>query len=261
MSANIVQYFSEADLILVGLGEDFNDYKRLANSPEYAHGKEWLLEHDLQQLLPAWTEFCSRKLEDIVTPALEKLRELLKDKNYFVITTSVDSRVFGTEWKNGWFVSPCGNLGAMQCKDHAEHPMIPRDEGNHAYLNNRFETLYAGKAMEAEEFYMGVCPECHAPLQLNTVFAANYNESGYLPKWDLYKKWLQGTINKKVVLLELGVSLAYPSVIRWPFEKVAFYNQKSTLIRVNEKFPQPTAEISERCVSVEMNALEWIQSL
>ena len=64
---------------------------------------------------------------------------------------------------------------------------------------------------------------------INNVYAENYNENGYLSDWQIYTKWLQGTLNKKVLILELGVGLVFPSVIRWPFEKIAFYNQKEVI--------------------------------
>ena len=61
---------------------------------------------------------------------------------------------------------------------------------------------------------------------LNNVYAENYDESGYLDQWGHYRKWLQGTLNRRLFVLELGVGMRFPSVVRWPFEKVAFFNQK-----------------------------------
>lgn len=75
-------------------------------------------------------------------------------------------------------------------------------------------------------------------------FADEENE-----RWDEYLSFLQNTINKKLVLLELGVGFFQPEVIRFPFEKTVFYNQKSTLIRVNKSFYQLTKEIKERGIS------------
>ena len=65
----------------------------------------------------------------------------------------------------------------------------------------------------------------------------------------------------QLLILELGVSLQFPTVIRWPFEKVAFYNQKAFLYRVNEKLYQMTKELSDRGTGIEKNAIDWINEL
>lgn len=83
-----------------------------------------------------------------------------------------------------------------------------------------------------------VCPTCGAPLNFHTIANPDYLENGYLPQWEHYKKWLTATLNKKLCILELGVDFTFPQVIRFPFEKTAFYNKKAVFVRVNSRFPQ-----------------------
>ncbi len=64
--------------------------------------------------------------------------------------------------------------------------------------------------------------------------------------WDKYLHWLSFTLNQKLCVLELGVGFAHPNLIRFPFEKTVYFNQKARYIRVSEKFPQLSAEIAER---------------
>ena len=49
-----------------------------------------------------------------------------------------------------------------------------------------------------------------------------------------------------------------PNIIRWPFEKVAFYNQKASFFRINEKLYQLTEEIGEKGISIERNARDYL---
>ena len=83
-------------------------------------------------------------------------------------------------------------------------------------------------------------------------------EEGYQKQWEKYTKWLQGTLNKKLCILELGVELNLPSIIRWPFEKVAFYNQKASFFRVNESLYQMTENLSDKGVSIAKNAVDFL---
>lgn len=96
---------------------------------------------------------------------------------------------------------------------------------------------------------------------LNTIYAESYNEAGYIEQWQIYTKWLQGTLNRKLLVLELGVGMQFPSVIRWPFEKVAFFNNKASFVRVNERLYQLTAELASKGVGISQNAIEWINQL
>ena len=54
------------------------------------------------------------------------------------------------------------------------------------------------------------------------------------------------------------MDLTYPSIIRWPFEKIAFYNQKAHFIRVNEKLYHMSEEIKDKGISVSKNAVQWL---
>ena len=78
-------------------------------------------------------------------------------------------------------------------------------------------------------------------------------------RWEKYLKFLQDTINKDLAVIELEVGFKYPDVIRFPFEKTVFYNQKSCLIRVNSKFSQLTPEISERGYSIKKTPGEFLK--
>ncbi len=71
--------------------------------------------------------------------------------------------------------------------------------------------------------------------------------------WEKYLHWLGFTLNQKLCVLELGAGFKNPDVIRFPFEKAAYFNQKSRYIRMNQKFPQLSAEIAERGISIKEN--------
>lgn len=74
--------------------------------------------------------------------------------------------------------------------------------------------------------------------------------------WSDYMKWLSYTLNRHLLVLELGVGFANPMVIRFPFEKTVFLNQKSKMYRVHPVLPQVTAEIGERGTALQADPLE-----
>ncbi len=78
-------------------------------------------------------------------------------------------------------------------------------------------------------------PSLRRLLTSNTIEAEYYIEEGYLPRWNRYQEWLAQTLNRKLLILELGVGFRTPTVIRWPFEKTVFFNRRADMYRVNRK--------------------------
>ncbi|MBS5062940.1 MAG: hypothetical protein KHZ58_04110 [Hungatella hathewayi] len=175
---------------------------------------------------------------DDVMAAYEALHRLIKDKDYFIVTTNTDGAIWDSSLDDSRITAPCGNVNWRQCskactKDIWEAGEVPDD----------------------------ICPHCGAPLTGNTVEAETYIEEGYLPSWNAYTKWLTTTLNKNLVVLELGEGFKTPTVIRWPFEKTVFFNRKSYLYRVNGTFSQISEEIKERAEGIAENSVTWITQL
>ena len=167
-----------------------------------------------------------------------KLFRLIGEKDYFVVTTVTDAVINQSKLAGNRITAPCGNVTWRQCsesctKDIWEPGEIPDD----------------------------ICPHCGAPLTGNTIAAKKYIEEGYLPQWNAYTRWLAGTLNRELVILELGVGFGTPTVIRWPFEKTAAVNKKARMYRVHGKFAQLSEEIREKAVSVPENSVEFIRTL
>lgn len=72
--------------------------------------------------------------------------------------------------------------------------------------------------------------------------------------WETYMKWLQGTLHRRLLVLELGVGLKYPAVIRFPFEKMSYFNQSADFVRVHDKLFQLPAELGGRGASIKADA-------
>lgn len=242
----VIDKINEADLVLVGLGEELDILTGLKNDPEY--------QKKLEAIKKSWLIPYIEKVE-IEKRAGEKkafysqLADCLKDKNYFIVSVCMDGTIHEAGLDEGRIVEPCGGYGKMQCCEKCsdelydvpekilqqirECQMLPCSESQPKDLEETEEPVIVEP----------ICPHCGRPLVFNNVKASNYVEEGYLTQWSAYKKWLQGTVNKKVCLLEMGVGMNYPTVIRWPFEKITFYNQKAELFRVHSRLYQLTEEI------------------
>lgn len=268
MTEQIMTAIREADLVLVGLGEEFDEIGKFRKENNYMAGKKLLEEAQALWLLPVYDKIyrqkkCPHQENDIVK-GLGNLAELLEDKNYFVVSTAVNDLIRSVPWKEGRLVMPCGEISRKQCAEGCEEGILDVSEEEQKKVFDYIAILQEGddRAGTVEQSpILGVCPSCGKPLVLNNIYAEKYDEKGYQPDWQLYMKWLQGTLNKKLVILELGVGMKFPSVIRWPFEKIAFFNNKAHIFRVNEKLYQLSEELKGKGTAIPKKSIDWLMSM
>lgn len=218
MKKEYINKIEESDLILIGIGNEFEALRYIC--------------------------------EESAVKAIAELKNILGKKNYFVITTCTNNILLEAGLPKERIVAPCGNLEVKQCSKACQGSLHELTDDEKQYIRENCDSN--------EELQLGVCPHCGAPMTLNNVYASEYAEEGYLGDWKMYTKWLQGTLNKKLCVLELGVDLTFPNIIRWPFEKVAFYNQKALFIRVNEKLYHMSEELKDKGIAVNKKSIDWL---
>ena len=184
-----------------------------------------------------WAAGEKRSREELAE-AYQALYSLTEGKDYFIITTVTDGLIRESAPDQGRITAPCGNEQWQQCSRACTRDI-----------------------WEPGETPDGLCPHCGAPLTGNTIFAETYIEEGYLPQWMAYTRWLTETVNRPLLVLELGEGFKTPTVIRWPFEKTVRFNKKSCFYRVNANFAQLAEETDERSVSVAENSVDWISAM
>lgn len=239
----------KAELIVIGLGEEWNLSTDMQQSKIYQKVLNDLKEYPEYQWLMSY--FYYKWTDDKLQQAYKNLFDLLNGKNYFVVATTTN-RSFTSLVRDGRFVMPCGSEECM-CDEglSASTEQIEFLESLEAYSKGKI-------TMEDIQFVRDNSGEI---IPFNNIYAPNYKEEGYLPQWSNYMRWLQGTMNRKVCLLELGAGLQFPSVIRFPFEKMTYFNQKATCFRVHKTLYHLTEEMAERSVSVSQNSVDFFADI
>lgn len=264
---SFLQDLQNAEKVLIGIGEEFDDLNMLRQIPCYDEGREALEISGLEWLIPAWNTIAAERVSEEsgnhISAAIYSLAKLLADKDYFVVSASVNNAIREAPWKEGRLVMPCGGSFLKQCKNGCGHGLTEVTEKDWKWMEKCMENFLSasGQHTSNTDSGLGVCQKCGSPLILNNIYAEKYDENGYLSQWEIYTRWLQGTLNKKLLVLELGVGMQCPTVIRWPFEKIAFYNQRAVFYRVNKSLYQLTEELRDKGVGISQNAADWLQEL
>jgi len=236
MNQDVLSLIADADKVLIGIGELFERKDSALNTDEF---KQFEKENPL---LAGFERLQYRKNnpDNKVIDAYNRLYELVKDKDYFVVTTCMDDRIYDSKFSEDKITAPCGTWRYLQCSENCTEELLPVTE-----------TMYE----EKKEIY---CPNCGSIVSFNQVSCSKYNESGYMASWVAYRNWLQRTINKKICIIELGVGMKYPTIIRWPFEKIAFCNNKASFVRIHSYLYQLSEELNGKGISVEADPIKFL---
>lgn len=209
------------------------------------------------------------------------LAGLIREKDYFIVTMLTDARIYRSALGSEQEYIQTAERKAMEIPDGAAVDADTRKLLDRLFPVTEKRETYAQRIVapcgnetwrqcsractkdiwEPGEVPDDICPHCGAPLTGNTVDAQPYIEEGYLPQWNRYMQWLSGTLNKKLLILELGVGFQNPGVVRFAFEKTAYFNQKARMYRVNQTFSQITEELQGKAISIPENSAEWVEAL
>lgn len=168
---------------------------------------------------------------------------LVADKEYFVITTNVDSQFEKTGFSKNRIFEVQGNYAFLQCAAGCHDKL---------YYNEKIvkEMVENTRDCRIPSGLVPKCPACGGRmtphLRCDTHFIQN---EGWYEAKGRFETFIEGTENKSVVFLELGVGYNTPGIIRFPFEQMTYANPNAALIRLNKQHPDGASENICRTVS------------
>lgn len=109
--------------------------------------------------------------------------------------------------------------------------------------------------------YMGNDDSIYNSNLKNDKIAAPFIDGDDDKRWKDYLAWLSRTLNINLTVLELEVSFNHPEVIRFPFEKTVFYNNKAFFIRINTLFYQLPEELKDKGIGIKGSFDELFNTL
>lgn len=160
-------------------------------------------------------------------PLYNQLYEMVKEKDYFVLTTNVDHQFHKAGFETDRIFATQGDYGNIQCEKGC-HPKIYDAE------DLFYEMHQARRGCLVPSYMVPKCPVCGGNMTMNLRSDQYFVEDeNWYKAAGKYKDFLKKLENKKGVLLELGVGFNTPTIIRFPFEKMVWENKNLSLIRLN----------------------------
>ncbi|SEQ08703.1 NAD-dependent protein deacetylase, SIR2 family [Treponema bryantii] len=288
---NIKSILQNADSILIGAGAGLSTsagftYSGLRFQKYFADFEKKYGFHDmysggfypyktLEENWAYWSRYIMiNRYMNAPIPVYEELFELVKNKNYFVLTTNVDHCFQKTGFDKSRLFYTQGDYGLWQCSEPChkktydnqlfvekmirEQGFVIQDDGSLELPENGFE----GIKMTVPSELVPRCPVCGKPMSMNLRADDTFVEDeGWNRAAGRYEDFLNKNKDGKIVYLELGVGGNTPGIIKYPFWKMTYANPKATYICINKGEAEVPREIEKQSICVNNDIYEVLKSL
>ena len=253
---------ADAEAVVIGAGSGLSTAAGLTYSGErfVKHFGDFIEKYNIQDMysggfypfetLEEYWAWWSRHIminryEKAPKPVYDELLKLVRDKDYFVLTTNVDHQfqLAGFDKKRLFYTQ--GDYGLWQCSE----PCCQKTWDNE-------ETV---RLMVAEQREMRVptelvprCPVCGGPMTMNLRCDSTFvQDEGWYAAAGRYQDFLRRHDGMRVVYLELGVGGNTPAIIKYPFWELAAQNPASCYVCVNLADAFCPKELQKRAICID----------
>lgn len=193
-----------------------------------------------------WSRFITiNRYMDAPKPVYRQIFELVKDKDYFVITTNVDHcfQKAGFDKKRLFYTQ--GDYGLFQCSQ----PCCQETFENESIISQMMERQ---REMQVPTELLPACPHCGKPMTMNLRSDNRFVEDeGWHLAAERYENFLRTRKNQRVLFLELGVGYNTPGIIKYPFWQMTAENPKAIYACINYGEAVCPREIKKQSICID----------
>lgn len=210
----------------------------------------------LEEYWAFWSRYilCNR-YDPVPKPIYEQLLGLLRDHDYFVLTTNVDHCFQRAGFDKQRLFYTQGDYGLFQCSK----PCCQETWDNEELVRHM---VAAQQNLRIPSALVPHCPHCGAPLTMNLRADDTFvQDKGWYAAADRYQDFLHRHGNMRVLFFELGVGGNTPAIIKYPFWQMTAKNERATYVCVNLSEAVAPAEIADRSILIDSGAERVIEAL
>ena len=192
---------------------------------------------------------------DAPKPVYDDLLKLVRDKDYFVISTNVDHcfQKAGFDKKRLFYTQ--GDYGLFQCSE----PCCQETFENEAVIR---EMVRQQEDMKVPTELLPTCPHCGKPLTMNLRCDDTFVEDeGWHKAAERYENFLRTRAGQKILFLELGVGYNTPVIIKYPFWQMTAKNPNATYACINRGQAVCPQEIETQSICMDADIGQVLKSL
>ena len=175
-----------------------------------------------------WSRYIDiNRYQDAPKPVYNELLEIVRELDYFVLTTNVDHCFQKAGFDRQRLFYTQGDYGLWQCSKPCHDQTYDNEE--------------VVKKMVAQQEKMRIpseliprCPVCGAPMSMNLRSDDTFvQDDGWYAAADRYQDFIERHQGMKMLYLELGVGSNTPGIIKYPFWQITADNPKASYVCIN----------------------------
>ena len=188
--------------------------------------------------------YCNRYCEPL-KPVYDELYALVKEKEYFVLTTNVDHcfQKAGVDKQRLFYTQ--GDYGLFQCSVPCHAKTYDNEERVRRMIAEQ-------KDMKIPTELIPRCPVCGKPMTMNLRCDDTFvQDEGWANACERYENFVARHKDSRILYLELGVGGNTPVIIKYPFWRLTNRNPKAIYACINygEAICPPQIEQQSICIN------------
>ena len=198
--------------------------------------------------------WCNRYM-DIDNGTYKRLFELIKDRDYFVITTNVDHQFQKAGFDKARLFYTQGDYGLFQCSA----PCHDQTYENEKIVKDMIEFQ---NDMKIPSALIPKCPKCGKPMTMNLRSDDTFVEDeGWHAAAQRYDEFLRSHEGQHILFLELGVGYNTPVIIKFPFWQMTAKNPNAVYACLNFGEAYVPDEIGKQSICINGDIREILSNI
>ena len=196
-----------------------------------------------------WSRYvmCNR-YEPIPGRVYQQLLDLLRDRDYFVLTTNVDHCFQRAGFDKQRLFYTQGDYGLFQCSRPCCQETWDNEDAIRAMVDQQSDLRIPSELVPH-------CPHCGAPATMNLRSDGTFVEDeGWHKAAARYSEFLRRHDGMRTLYLEIGVGGNTPGIIKYPFWQMTAANPRATYACVNLGEACAPRELERQSILIDASA-------
>ena len=192
---------------------------------------------------------------DEIGKTYSDLLAIIRDKDYFIITTNVDHQVQKAGFDKKRLFYTQGDYGLLQCSEPCHRNTYDNKEIIRKMLDEQ-------EGMMIPSELIPYCPICGKPMTTNLRIDDRFvQDDGWYDAAHRYEDFLSCHKGMHILFLELGVGMNTPGIIKYPFWRMTAENSEAVYCSINSVKAMVPSEIRSRALAVEADIAGVLSAL
>ena len=198
-------------------------------------------------------------------PVYDNLLKLLKNKDYFVITTNVDHQFQKAGFDKKRLFYTQGDYGLFQCAKPCHQKTYDNEEVIRNMIDAQAVETRHGTSLRDMKIPTDLiprCPVCGGPMTVNLRSDNTFVEDeGWHAAAQRYIDFVNSHAHGKILYWDLGIGSNTPTIIKLPFMQMTLKNPDATYATVNLGEAFTVEQIKDRSIVIDDDIADVIDKM